>query len=111
MMEIVLFYGAINTIAELIFLGMLPPRARLAILGSRLGQGSLHVMMLCLTLWVHWGTLTGTMGAFTALIFSFPAVWFAQLLWGYTRVTTNLAGQRVRIMRRGIINYSVKEMT
>ena len=110
MMEIVLFYGAINVIAELIFLGMLPPKPRLAILGAKGGQWALHMTMLLITLWVHWGTISGTMGAFTALIFSFPAVWFAQLLWGFTRVTTNINGQRVRTMRRGIINYSAKEM-
>lgn len=106
MIEVVIAFAVVSIITEMIFLGMVPARARLAMLGSKAARTFVHVGMLVLTLWVHWGTVTGTMTAFTSFLLSFPAVFCAQQLWGWTYKTED--GERR--LRRGIINYSVAEL-
>lgn len=102
MIEAVVFFGIINVIFELVVLGMVPPRARLRLLGNRGAQTFVHVAVMALVLTVHWGTVTGTMSAFFSFILSIVTISIAQLMWGYVQGTR---------YRRGIIGYKVEELS
>ena len=102
MIEAVVFFGIINVIFELVVLGMVPPRARLRLLGNRGAQTFVHVAVMILVLTVHWGTVTGTMSAFFSFILSIVTISIAQLMWGYVQGTR---------YRRGIIGYKVEELS
>lgn len=102
MIEAVIFFGLINIAFEFVVLSMVPPRARLRLLGHKGAQTCLHVMIMILVLTVHWGTVTGTMSAFFSFILSMATVSIAQILFGYVRGTT---------YRRGIIGYTAKELS
>lgn len=101
MIEAVVFFGMINVIFELVVLGMVPPRARLRLLGNKGAQTAVHVAVMCFVLIVHWGTVTGTMSAFFSFILSMVTVSIAQVMFGYVRGTT---------YRRGIIGYNKEEL-
>jgi len=58
--------------------------------------------MLCLNLWVHWGTVTGTMSATGAFVASIVTVEIAKLFYG-----TIVNDRRVR---RGLIGYRTEEL-
>lgn len=102
MIEAVVFFGIINVIFELVVLGMVPPRARLRLLGNRGAQTFVHVAVMILVLTVHWGTVTGTMSAFFSFILSIVTISIAQLMWGYVQGTR---------YRRGIIGYKIEELS
>ena len=102
MIEAVVFFGIINVIFELVVLGMVPPRARLRLLGNKGAQTFVHVAIMICVLTVHWGTVTGTMSAFFSFILSIVTVSIAQLMWGYVQGTR---------YRRGIIGYKVEELS
>lgn len=101
MIDAVLVFTFINVMFELVVLGMIPPRLRLRLLGSRRAQVTLHVMIMLLVLTVHWGTLIGTMSGFASFVLSIVTVTVAQLLWGYVDGTR---------YRRGIIGYKKSEL-
>ena len=102
MIEAVIFFGIINVLFEFVVLGMVPPRARLRLLGNKGAQTIMHVMIMILVLTVHWGTVTGTMSAFFSFILSMVTVFIAQVTFGYIKGNT---------YRRGIIGYTVKELS
>lgn len=102
MIEAVIFFGIINVIFEFVVLSMVPPRARLRLLGNKGAQTFLHVVIMCAVLTVHWGTLIGSMSAFFSFILSMVTVSIAQLVFGYVQGTT---------YRRGIIGYNIKELS
>lgn len=102
MIEAVIFFGLINVMFEFVVLSMVPPRARLRLLGNKGAQTAVHIMVMCFVLAVHWGTVTGTMSAFFSFILSMVTIFIAQVAFGYIRGTT---------YRRGIIGYTVKELS
>ena len=102
MIEAVLVFGLMLAVFEFIVLSMVPPRYRLRLLGSKGASSAVHVGMLALNLWVHWGTVTGTMSATGAFIVSIITVSIARIVYG-----TIQDDQRVR---RGILGYRNEEL-
>ena len=101
MIDAVIFFGLINVVFEFVVLGMIPPRARLRLLGNRGAQTTVHIMVMCFVLWVHWGTVTGTMSAFFSFILSMVTVGVARLVFGFIEDG---------VYHRRIIGYTVAEL-
>jgi len=102
MVEAVLVFGLINVLFEFVVLSMVPPRVRLRLLGNKGAQTTVHIVIMVFVLWVHWGTVTGTMSAFFSFILSMFTVFVAQCFYGYINGTR---------YRRGIIGYKLGEIT
>ena len=102
MIEMVFVFALMNVIFEFVLLGMIPPRARLRVLGSGHKQKLLHVAFLLVNLMIHWGTLVGSMASIGAFICSIVTVQVARLLWGF--VTPD------DVYRRGVLAYKVAEL-
>lgn len=103
MVEAVLIFGVLLGAFEFIVLSMVAPRYRLRVLGSKGLCNSLHVLMLICNLWIHWGTVTGTMSATLAFVVSIATLEVAKLMYG--TVANN------RRVRRGLFGYSNQELT
>ena len=101
MIDAVLLFGVINIAFEFVILGMLPPRFRLRLLGGN-GANVLHILFLVVNLFVHWGTLIGTMSAILAFICSIVTVAVARKLWGHIVAD--------RYYTVGFVKYSVKDL-
>ncbi len=82
MISAVLLFGAMNCVFEFILLCMLPPRARLRLLGNDGACNAVHVLFLMGNLVVHWGTLIGTMSGIFAFICSMLTIRVARTLFG-----------------------------
>lgn len=102
MIDAVIFFGLINVVFEFVVLSMVPPRARLRLLGNKVAQLILHVVVLVLVLTVHWGTLIGTMSGFFSFILSMFTVGIARQIFGYI--------ENGKFHRR-VIGYTVKELS
>jgi hypothetical protein len=80
MIEAVFVFAAVTALFETIILLKVPVYWRLRILGSPMIVGVIHLFAILANLWVHWGTITGTMTAIVAGLSSFgtiPAVrWY-----------------------------------
>lgn len=101
MIEAVLMFGLLNVIFETVLLGMLPPRVRLRVLGSKTLSGLVHFLFLIVNLCVHWGTVIGTMASILAFCCSIVTIYATKLLWGYVDGTR---------YRRGLIAYKASEL-
>lgn len=101
MIDAVVFFGLINVVFELVVLSMIPPRARLRLLGNKGAQTSLHIVIMVTTLWIHWGTLIGTMAGFLSFILSMVTVGIARQLFGYIEDD---------VFHRRIIGYTADEL-
>ena len=99
--ETVLMFGALNIIFETVLLGLLPPKLRLRILGSKVLSGLVHFLFLIGNLFIHWGTLIGSMASILAFCCSILTIQATKLLWGY------IDGNRYR---RGLIAYKAAEL-
>jgi hypothetical protein len=102
MVEAVLIFGALLSVFEFVILSMVPPRYRLRLLGNKGGCITVHVFMLMLNLWIHWGTVTGTMSATGAFVVSMITVEIAKVIYG-----TIVDDVRTR---RGIVGYATEEL-
>ena len=102
MIDAVILFAVMNVLFEFILIGMVPPRARLRVLGSVHKSNLLHVAFLLVNLIIHWGTVVGTMSAIGAFICSIATVKVARLLWGY--ITED------EVYRRGALAYRVDEL-
>ena len=67
MIEAVLMFAAITALGEWLILSYMHPRVRLMVLSFPL---LLHTSFAALNLWIHWGTMTGSMTAVTAFVVS-----------------------------------------
>lgn len=103
MIEAVLIFGLLLATFEFVVLSMVPPRYRLRLLGSKHACYVLHAMMLSVNLWIHWGTVTGTMSATGAFVASMVTVEVARLVYGTVRGNTRI--------RRGIVGYRNEELS
>jgi hypothetical protein len=83
MLDAVVFFGLLNVAFEFIVLSMVPPRTRLRVLGNHTTCVVLHLTCLGLNLWIHWGTLIGTMSGIFSFICSIGTVWLARLVFGF----------------------------
>jgi hypothetical protein len=102
MIEAVLIFGILLAVFEFAVLSMVPPRYRLRLLGNKAAASSCHVIMLVLNLWIHWGTVTGTMAATGAFITSMVTIEIAKIVYG-----TVVDDVRVR---RGLVGYKTEEL-
>lgn len=102
MLEAVFAFGMLLAAFELVVLGMIPPKYRLRLLGSRGGCIALHCTVFVLNLWVHWGTIIGTMSATASFVASMLTVTIARVLWG--AITDN-----VRV-KRGLFGFRNEEL-
>ena len=101
MIDAVIFFGLINVVFEFIVLGLIPPRARLRLLGSKRGQLTLHIVIMCFVLWTHWGTLIGTMSGFFSFCLSMLTVLIARNVFGFIEDGN---------FHRRIIGYKLEEL-
>ncbi len=86
MLDAVIGYALINIMFELTVLSFfVPKKPRAWLLGSSGAVKAIHIVMMCFTLWVHWGTLLGTTGAFAAFPASVLAMFLAAQLFGFVR--------------------------
>ena len=103
MVEAVLVFGTLLCVFEFVLLSMIPPKYRLRLLGNKAACVSTHVVMLSVNLWVHWGTVTGTMSATAAFVVSMITVELAKLMYG--TIVNDVRN------RRGLIGYRNSELT
>lgn len=78
MLEAVAIFAALSALFEFIILAKLPPAARYWAINH---PGAVHLVTITFNLWVHFGTITGTMTAITAGLASFATVAIARLIW------------------------------
>lgn len=102
MIEAVLVFGLLLMLFEFVVLSMIAPRYRLRLLGNRNACVATHMGMLLINLYVHWGTVTGTMSATGAFVTSIITIEIARTLYG---AITN--GVRTR---RGLVGYKNQEL-
>lgn len=69
MIEAVFTFAFITAIGEFILLHSMPG-LRTFFFASPGRETFLHVLFMCLNLWIHWGTMTGTMTGITAFLVS-----------------------------------------
>ncbi len=101
LLQAVFVFGMITAVFELVLLSFIPIPQRLRLLGSELGCALMHIFFLSFNLWIHWGTLIGTMTGISAFIVSLLTVKFARRLWGYVRGDSYWPGWRA---------FNVKEL-
>jgi hypothetical protein len=99
--DAVLVFGLLNVAFEFILLCMVPPRMRLRMLGSEAKCNAIHVLCLVLNLWIHWGTLIGTMSGIFSFICSMFTVQMARLMFG------TIVGTKYK---RGLFGYTREEL-
>ena len=82
MIEAVLMFATITAIGELIIIGNMSRTSRLKFLGSKTKRMMFHIGFAALNLWIHWGTITGSMTAVTAFVVSVGVTHGARMYWG-----------------------------
>lgn len=92
MIEAVLMFGLLTMVGEIILLSIIPPRARLRVLGSEWMRTLFHFGFAALNLWIHWGTITGSMTAVVAFIGSTITLRLGRWWWGEIRHGVRLPG-------------------
>lgn len=102
MIEVVLVFATLLAVFEFVVLSMIPPRYRLRLLGNRAACVCTHIVMLSVNLWVHWGTVTGTMSATGAFVVSMVTIEIAKIVYG-----TVVDDVRTR---RGLVGYRNSEL-
>lgn len=85
MLEAVFVFGLVNIVFEAVLLCMLKPRTRLRVLGDDAQCNMIHIGFLALNLYVHWGTVTGTMSAVVAFVCSLLTIKLLRTTFGYVR--------------------------
>jgi multisubunit Na+/H+ antiporter MnhF subunit len=100
-LETVLMFGCLLALFEFVVLSMVPPRMRLRVLGNSALSNALHLSMMMLNLWVHWGTVVGTMSATLSFVASIITVKAARLVYG------SFDGRYYRV---GLIRYLTSEI-
>lgn len=102
MLETVIAFGLIISLFEFVIIVMMPPRARLRMLGNKNYKLCFHVGMLLANFAVHWGTAVGTMSATLAFICSLGVIGGAAKLFGFI--------SEGRYYTVGIMRYSASEL-
>ena len=102
MIAAVLLFGALNVLFEFVVLSMVPPRARLRVLGNRNSQALIHIGVLLANLIIHWGTLIGTMSGILSFVCSIVTIRIAQFMFGQIKDG--------RYYTVGLVKYSKEEL-
>ena len=98
----VLAFAIILVAFEFVILVMVPPKLRLRLLGNEGARVSVHMIMLLINMWVHWGTIVGTMSATLSFVTSMFTLWIASKVFGSIRDG--------RYYTVGFIKYSIGEL-
>ena len=98
----VISFAIILVAFEFVILCMVTPKLRLRLLGNEAAKVSVHMIMLLINMWVHWGTVVGTMSATLSFIVSL----------GVLAASTRLFGKLVegRYYTIGLVRYNVEEI-
>ena len=80
--QAVLVFALLSAIFEFLMLMKLKPRTRCRVLGSSGWKTAIHLFTVGFNLFVHWGTVTGSMAAITAGLASFITIPVAAYLSG-----------------------------
>ena len=99
--EATLMFGVLLALFEFVALSMVPPYLRLRVLGSKPLSNCVHVLIMCANLYVHWGTVVGTMSATLSFVASMVTIKIARAVYG------SFDG---RYYRTGIIRYATAEI-
>jgi hypothetical protein len=79
MLEAVIWFGIITAVGEWIILSYLNPALRNFVTGP--GAFFTHTAFAALNLWIHWGTITGSMTAVVAFVVSTCVCKMARSYW------------------------------
>lgn len=82
MLEIVLWFAMITAVGELLILHHMSPGLRSWVLDTQALRTMFHFSFAALNLWIHWGTVTGSMTAVTAFVVSTLVFKVARLIYG-----------------------------
>lgn len=102
MLDEVIAFAIVMSVFEFVILVMVPPRARLRLLGSQSLKFAMHIGFLIVNLIVHWGTVVGTMSSTLSFITSLVVVELACKVFGYI--------EGGRYYHVGWVKYSVGEI-
>ena len=102
MLSEVISFAIILIAFEFVILMMVTPKLRLRLLGNDEARVSVHIGMFLINMWVHWGTVVGTMSATLSFITSMGTLWFAAKVFGSIRDG--------RYYTVGFIKYSTEEL-
>lgn len=102
MLSEVISFAIILVAFEFVILMMVPPKWRLRLLGSQAARTSCHIVILLLNMWVHWGTIVGTMSATLSFVTSMFTLWVASKVFGFI-----VDGRYYTV---GLVKYSTEEL-
>jgi hypothetical protein len=102
MLAEVIAFAIVMSLFEFIIICMIPIRTRLRVLGSEVSKMSFHIGMLVANLWVHWGTVVGTMSSTLSFITSMGVIWMSVRLFGHIKEN--------RYYTIGILKYAREEL-
>jgi hypothetical protein len=102
MLSEVISFAIILVAFEFVILMMVTPKLRLRLLGNDAARVSVHMGMLLINMWVHWGTVVGTMSATLSFVTSMFTLWVASKVFGSIRDG--------RYYTVGFIKYSTEEL-
>ena len=102
MLDEVIAFAIVLVAFEFIILVMVPPKFRLRLLGNEAARVSVHMGMLLINMWVHWGTVVGTMSATLSFVTSLGTLWLATKVFGHIKDG--------RYYHVGWVKYSVQEI-
>lgn len=80
-----MLFAFLTTLMEFVIIAKIPPHSRLRLLGSAWRVNVLHAAFLGGNLFIHWGTLIGTMSGITAGLMSFIVIAICKYVWGYVK--------------------------
>lgn len=102
MLDEVIAFAIVLVAFEFVLLCMVPPKLRLRVLGSESLKITIHIGMLIVNLYVHWGTVVGTMSATLSFVTSLATIWLATKVFGFIKDG--------RYYHVGWVKYSLEEI-
>lgn len=102
MLSEVIAFALVLSAFEFVLIAMISPRTRLRMLGNDGAKMCFHVGMFVANLWVHWGTVVGTMSATLSFITSLLVINVAIKTFGCIKSD--------RYYTVGLVKYSKEEL-
>lgn len=103
--QAVLLFAFLSSLFELVILMKIKPRTRLRVLGSKRWPIFIHVITFSVNIFVHYGTVTGTMTAIVASLASFVTVPIARKISGSITKLNNKEEYN-----QGLITYTYQQI-
>lgn len=102
MLSEVISFAIILIAFEFVILMMVTPKLRLRLLGNQAARTACHIVIFIFNMWIHWGTVVGTMSATLSFVTSMFTLWIASKVFGSIRDG--------RYYTVGFIKYSTEEL-